>query len=145
MGQAAPVESNPSLNPRLFLETLRRKLLRVTAGMRAGTQRLELAIETFWYAALDAGDGRPVPWSALTHDGHPLQELLGPVRLMLRSELIHAGIPLPDALVDDVLDRILVVAESESQHRARDDALREDFTTWLRRRMHGVQTQRVRG
>jgi hypothetical protein len=128
----------PDLDARGFLEALRCRLLRVTTGMRPGAQRLELAIETFWYAALDARPQRPVPWAAIAGAGHPLHVLLGPVRLMLRSELIHAGAQLPDALIDDVLQRILDVAQSESQQRRRDDGLREDFFTWMRRRVRGV-------
>lgn len=138
VGQAAPVEANPSLNPKVFLETLRSRLLRATAGMRAGAQRLDLAVEVFWYAALGARTGGRFRWSAITEDGHPLQELVGPVRLMLRSELIHAGARLPDALVDDVLQQVLRVAEHEAELGRRDEILREDFTTWLRRRMAGV-------
>ena len=138
MGHAAPVESNPSLDPRTFLETLRSKLLRVTAGMRAGVQRLDLAIEVFWYAALGVQAGGRFRWSAIADEGNPLQELVGPVRLMLRSELIHAGARLPDALVDDVLQQVLRVAEHEAALGRRDEVLREDFTTWLRRRMVGV-------
>ncbi len=126
------------LDARGFLEGLRRRLLRVTTGMRPGQQRLELAIETFWYAALDARMEREVPWAAISGDQHPLHVLLGPVRLMLRSELIHAGTKLPDALIQNVLERILAVADSESRLGHRDEVLREDFFTWLRRRMRGV-------
>ena len=134
----SPLWSQPEPDARQFLESLRRRLLRVTTGMRPGAQRLDLAIETFWYAALEAARGEAVPWTAIAGEGHPLRMLLGPVRLMLRSELIHAGTQLPDALIDDVLARVLAVAESESQLGRRDEALREDFTTWLRRRMAGV-------
>jgi hypothetical protein len=130
--------SQQDLDARGFLEALRRRLLRVTTGMRPGAQRLELAIETFWYAALDARPERAVPWAAIAGGGHPLHALLSPVRLMLRSELIHAGAQLPDALIDDVLRRVLDVAQSESQQQRRDDGLREDFFTWMRRRMRGV-------
>ncbi|MES0873747.1 hypothetical protein [Sinimarinibacterium thermocellulolyticum] len=138
MGHAVPVESIWPFHPRAFLETLRGRLLRVTTGMPPGVQRLELAIEVFWYAALDLGAGRHLRWLALTRDGHPLGELIGPVRLMLRSELTHAGARQPDALVDDVLQQVLAVAEHEARLGRRDSLLREDFTTWLRRRITGV-------
>jgi hypothetical protein len=139
VGNAARIESNPVLDPRVFLETLRTRLLRVTAGMRAGVQRLELAIEVFWYAALGLKTAGGLRWSAITADGHPMRDLVGPVRLMLRSELINAGASQPDALVDDVLQQVLVVAEHEAELGRRDEVLREDFTTWLRRRMTGVR------
>jgi hypothetical protein len=135
--------SSQDLDVRGFLEALRRRLLRVTTGMRPGAQRLELAIETFWYAALDARRSQPVSWAAIADDSHPLHALLGPIRLMLRSELIHAGAQLPDALIDDVLQHVLGVAQSESQQQARDDILREDFFTWMRRRLRGVSTVAV--
>lgn len=137
--RVSPAGSGREFDARGFLERLRQRLLRVTAGMRPGAQRLDLAVETFWYAALDAARERPIPWTAISGEGHPLRVLLGPVRLMLRSELIHAGTHLPDALIDDVLQHVLAVAESESQQQGRDEALREDFTTWLRRRMRGVE------
>ncbi|MEC9362124.1 MAG: hypothetical protein ACPHN2_08450 [Sinimarinibacterium flocculans] len=130
------------MDPRDFLEGLRRRLLRVTSGMPPGAQRLDLAIEAFWYEALEAARGEAVTWTAIAGEGHPLRLLLGPVRLMLRSELIHAGTSCPDALVDDVLRQVLTVAESESQRGRRDDALREDFITWLHRRMRGVSMLR---
>lgn len=135
--------SQHSLDARGFLEILRRRLLRVTTGMRPGAQRLELAIETFWYAALDAGWSQPVRWAAMASNDHPLHVLLGPIRLMLRSELIHAGTPLPDALLDEVLRRVLDVAQSESQRQGRDEGLREDFYNWLRRRLRGVRTDSI--
>jgi hypothetical protein len=127
-----------NLDARGFLEDLRRRLLRVTTGMRPGAQRLDLAIETFWYAALEARQDQPVSWADIAGSGHPLHLLLGPIRLMLRSELIHSGTPLPDALIDDVLQHVLAVAQSESQQGGRDASLREDFFIWLRRRMRGV-------
>lgn len=123
------------IDARGFLERLRTRLLRATAGMRPGMQRLELAIEVFWYAALDVHAGTPTPWRALVRQGHPLRALLNPVRMMIRSELIHAGVRLDDAALDDILGRMLDVAQREAQSGCRDEELREAFLTALRQRL----------
>ncbi|SFF50430.1 hypothetical protein SAMN04488120_10616 [Fontimonas thermophila] len=116
-----------------FLEALRNRVLRVTLAMRPGVQRLELAIEVFWYAALETKAGeQPVPWSTYARPDHPQRGLLVPVRLMLRSELIHCGIARPDSILDEVMGRLLAVAQEEARLGRAQPALRERFFAWLR-------------
>lgn len=124
---------------RAFLEGLRNRVLRVTTGMRPGSQRLELAIEAFWYAALEASTAvGSIPWRSFTHAGHALRSLLGPIRIMLRSELINSGLTQPDGLCDEALTRMLEVAEVEGDHHGSDPQVREDFRTWLRNRLRAA-------
>jgi hypothetical protein len=124
---------------RAFLEGLRNRVLRVTTGMRPGSQRLELAIEAFWYAAMEASAlAGAIPWRSFTHVDHSLRNLLGPIRLMLRSELINSGLAQPDALCDEALGRMLEVAEIEADRQGPDPQVREDFRTWLRNRLRAV-------
>lgn len=129
------------LDPRTFLENLRNRVLRVTAGMRPGPQRLELAIEVFWYAALEVkSSGGPVPWDAFARADHTLRNLMVPIRLMIRSELISSGMTRPDILADDAMARVVGVARDEAAAGQPDRAAREQFFTWLgghmRRGMH---------
>lgn len=124
------------LEPRSFLEGLRNRVLRVTAGMRPGPQRLELAIEVFWYAALEVkSGGAPVPWDAFARTDHPLRSLMVPIRLMIRSELINSGVMQPDALADDAMARVMGVAHDEALSGRPDPGVREQFFTWLGSRM----------
>lgn len=128
-----------STDVRAFLEGLRNRVLRVTTGMRPGSQRLELAIEAFWYAALEASAAvGSIPWRSFTRTDHALRNLLGPIRIMLRSELINSGLPQPDALCDEALARMLEVAEVEGVHHGSDPQVREDFRTWLRNRLRAA-------
>ncbi len=126
-------------SPRAFLEALRHRVLRVTAGMRPGRQRLELAIEAFWYAALELkSTGVTLPWTAFGAAGHPQRGLLDPVRLMIRSELINSGLPRPDALAERAMLRVLEVAQAEVLAGGVDVAAREKFFTLLRADMRGA-------
>ncbi|MEQ1440273.1 hypothetical protein AAG565_13015 [Fontimonas sp. SYSU GA230001] len=135
-GSAPELSAN---DVRIFLEGLRNRVLRVTTGMRPGSQRLELAIEAFWYAALEATAAvGAIPWRRFTRPDHALRSLLGPIRIMLRSELINSGLPQPDALCDDALGRMLEVAEAESATLKCDPQMREDFRTWLRGRLRAA-------
>lgn len=118
---------------RTFLAQLRNRVLRVTSGMRPGHQRLELAIEAFWYEALDATPAvGNIPWRSFARPEHPLRSLLGPIRLMLRSELINSGVSQPDPLTDEALARMLEVADGESGRHRADPTLRDTFRHWLR-------------
>lgn len=118
---------------RAFLEQLRNRVLRVTTGMRPGQQRLELAIEAFWYAALGVTpELGAIPWRSFVQADHPLRNLLGPIRLMLRSELINSGIARPDPMLDDALMRMLEVAEVEGAGREADARRRDAYRQWLR-------------
>lgn len=141
MGAVSSSQDRPhtSLDPRSFLEGLRNRVLRVTFGMRPGPQRLELAIEVFWYAALEVTvGGRPVPWLAYAGAEHPQRGLLVPVRLMIRSELINSGVAQPDTIVDEAMGRLLAVADEEAQAASPSPAMRETFFTWLRAAMRGL-------
>lgn len=128
------------LDSRLFLERLRNRMLRVTAGMRPGTQRLELAIEIFWYAALElrAVDIAPLPWVQFTQPGHGMGQLLAPMRLMIRSELINCGLRQPDGLTGDTLQRLLEVAQKEALAGMVQTDAREQFLTWLQNRLRST-------
>lgn len=127
-----PESASVDLDPRTFLEKLRNRVLRVTAGMRPGPQRLELAIEVFWYAALEVkSGGEPVPWDAFARADHPLRNLMVPIRLMIRSELINSGMEQPDALADEAMVRVMGVAREEAVSGRPDPATREQFFTWL--------------
>ena len=136
---AMPPKEPPAsvdLEPRAFLEGLRNRVLRVTAGMRPGPQRLELAIEVFWYAALEVkSGGAPVPWGAFARPDHPLRSLMVPIRLMIRSELINSGVMQPDALADDAMARVMSVAHEEALAGCPDPGMRDQFFTWLGSRM----------
>ena len=125
-----------SADVRAFLEGLRNRVLCVTTGMRPGSQRLELAVEAFWYAALEASAAvGSIPWRSFTSPDHVQRNLLGPVRMMLRSELINSGLEQPDVLCDEALGRMLEVAETEAARQHAEPHVREDFRTWLRNRL----------
>ncbi len=125
------------LAPRPFLEGMRNRVLRVTTGMRPGPQRLELAIEAFWYAALDAASSAQprIPWSSFASGTHPLRGLIDPLRLMIRSELMNSGLAAPDALTAQALDQILQVAEAEAASGKAMPENRELFCHWLERQV----------
>lgn len=130
IGTAPHGGRSQSLDAKHFLEGLRNRVLRVTTGMRPGPQRLDLAIEAFWYAALDLVVARAqVSWRSLTPTTHAA--LLGPIRLMIRSELINAGVAQPDALADQSLQRALDIAECETAAAAPLPAARAEFFEWL--------------
>lgn len=138
-GGAGAVPELGAADVRAFLEGLRNRVLRVTTGMRPGIQRLELAIEAFWYAALEASAlAGSIPWRSFTRADHTLRNLLGPIRLMLRSELINSGLAQPDALCDEALARMLEVAETEAARLGPAPQLREDFRTLLRNRLRSA-------
>ncbi|MFP5306821.1 MAG: hypothetical protein ACLGI7_13480 [Gammaproteobacteria bacterium] len=134
IGTAPQGGRSQSLDAKHFLEGLRNRVLRVTTGMRPGPQRLDLAIEAFWYAALDlAVEGAQVSWRSFTPTTHGA--LLGPIRLMIRSELINSGVAQPDALADQSLQRALDIAECEAAAAAPLPAARVDFFEWLHAQM----------
>lgn len=124
-------------SPRAYLECLRNRVLRVTTGLPAGTQRLELAIEAVWVSSLEVArsTASPIPWSQVAAGGNPMRGLLDPIRLMIRSELLQSGIKQPDPVLGPLMTQILDVAQRESGLQRADYEARDLLYHWLERRL----------
>lgn len=131
---------------RAFLTHLRYRMRLVTAGLRGGVQRLDLAIEAFWNEALQAP---PLPpgsgtWRSLQDPEHPLHAAVAPVQRMLQTELSHVVTAAPaaiDALGTDLLQALLEIAHLEASFQGEDETQREVCLRWLSSQLAALRVQ----